>query len=101
MQANIGRTAVQAVIFGNRDLKRHVPAEPQRAAEADHDAGIGKRRHIRFAIGRGMGIDLRRQAQMAEEPPGHAKVSEGNKTVAKVRKSARRLSGKRSQARTV
>ena len=101
MQADIGRAAVQAVIFGNGDLKRRVLAEPQRAAEADHNARIGERRHIRCAIGRGMGIDLRRQAQMVEWPPGHAKVSEGNKPVAKVRKSARRLSGKRSQARTV
>ena len=31
MQADIGCAAVQAVIFGNRDLKRRVPAEPQRA----------------------------------------------------------------------
>ena len=101
MQADIGRAAVQAVIFGNGDLKRRVPAEPHRAAEADHDAGIGERRHIRSAIGRGIGIDLRRQAQMVEGPPGRAKVSEGNKPATKVRKSAGRLSGKRSQARPV
>ena len=101
MQADIGRAAVQAVIFGNGDLKRRVLAEPQRAAEADHDARIGEWRHIRCAIGRGMGIDLRRQAQMVEGPPGRAKVSEGNKPAAKIRKSARRLPGKRSQARTV
>ena len=101
MQADIGRAAVQAVIFGNGDLKRRVLAEPQRAAEADHDPRIGERRHIRCTIGRGMGIDLRRQAQMVEGPPGRAKMSEGNKPAAKVRKSARRLPGKRSQARAV
>ena len=101
MQADIGRAAVQAVIFGDRDLKRCLLAEPQRAAEAEHDARIGERRHIRCAIGRGMGIELHRQAQMVEGPPGHAKVSEGNKPAAKVRKSARRLSGKRAQARAV
>ena len=101
MQADIGRAAVQAVIFGDRDFKRRMLAEPQRAAEADHDARIGKRRHIRCAVGRGMGIDLRRQAQMVECPPGQAKVSEGNEAAAKLRKTAGRLSGKRSQARAV
>ena len=50
MQADIGRAAVQAVIFGDPDFKRHMLAEPQRAAEADHDARIGKRRHIRCAL---------------------------------------------------
>ena len=101
MQADIGRTAVQAVIFGDRDLKRRLLAEPQRAAEAEHDTRIGKRRHIRCAVGRGMGIELHRQAQMVEGPPGHAKVSEGNKPAAKVPKSDGRLSGKRAQARAV
>ena len=101
MQADIGRAAVQAVVFGDRDLKRYLLAEPQRAAEADHDARIGKCRYVRCAIGRGMGIELHRQAQMVEGPPGHAKVSEGNKPAAKVRKTAGRLSGKRSQARAV
>ena len=48
-----------------------------------------------------MVIDLHRQAQMVEGPPGHAKVSEGNKPTAKVQKSARRLTGKPSQARAV
>ncbi len=80
MQADIGRAAVQAVIFGDRDPKR---------------------RHIRCAVGRGMGIELHRQAQMVERPPGHAKVSDGNKPAAKVRKTARRLTGKRAQARAV
>ena len=37
MQADIGRPAVQAVVFGDRDLKRRLLAEPQRAAEAEHD----------------------------------------------------------------
>ena len=39
MQADIGRATVQVVIFGDRDLKRRLLAEPQRAAEADHDPG--------------------------------------------------------------
>ena len=69
MQADIGRAAVQAVVFGDRDLKRYLLAEPQRAAEADHDARIGKCRYVRCAIGRGMGIELHRQAQMVEGPP--------------------------------
>ena len=102
MQADIGRAAVQAVVFGDRDLKRYLLAEPQRAAEADHDARIGRvGATSECAIGRGMGIELHRQAQMVEGPPGHAKVSEGNKPTAKVRKSAGRLSGKRAQARAV
>ena len=101
MQADIGRAAVQAVVFGDRDLKRYLLAEPQRAAEADHDPRIGERRHIRCAVGRGMGIELHRQAQIVEGSPGHTKVSEGNKPTAKVRKTAGRLSGKRSQARAV
>ena len=46
MQADIGRAAVQAVVFGDRDLKRYLLAEPQRAAEADHDARIGKCRYV-------------------------------------------------------
>ena len=41
MQANIGRTAVQAFIFGNGDLKRRVPAEPQRAGFTGTRPGTG------------------------------------------------------------
>ena len=41
MLADIGRAALQSVILGDRDLKRCLVAGPQRAAEADHDAGIG------------------------------------------------------------
>ena len=52
VQADIGRAAVQAVIIGDRDLKRRLLAEPQRAAEADHDARLGGEwHHIRCAIG--------------------------------------------------
>ena len=87
MQADIGCSAVYAVIFGDGDFKRCALGEPQRTAQTDHDARVGERSHTRSAVGRGMSIELCRQAQTGQGPPGHAEASEDDKSTTGVRKS--------------
>ena len=66
MQSDVGCGAVQAVVLGDGDLERRSFREPQGPAEAEHHSRVGQRRHGGSAVGRGMGVDLRRQGQARE-----------------------------------
>ena len=65
------------------DLQRRALREPQGAAEAEHDTGVGERRQAGGAVGRGNGASICAvRPQAVKGPPGHAEASEGDEPAA-------------------